>query len=305
MRSQWRFLFWTWLLALSVHVQAQIEFECPESDGLFAHPEQCDRYFECRNNRVTRKLCADGLVFDPQKTGTDQDPCDHLQNTKHKCRGRPKLQRPKPGDGFCPRQNGVFPSPDPSDCDKFYSCLNGVGSVQQCADGLHYDDEIGTCVWARESNRKGCLSDNQRATKSKSRQKMRSRNESPQEERRGGESLSNGFTCPGGKLGIHPALPHPTSCRLYYVCLNGVTPNEAGCGNGLVFNSETEKCDSPENVPGCEDTYSVSLKKIRQRPYKKIHCFGSIFGKNSICVCVFDQANVNASVQHWKKSFGF
>ena len=287
MRSQWRFLFWTWLLALSVHlIEAQIEFECPESDGLFAHPEQCDRYFECRNNRVTRKLCADGLVFDPQKTGTDQDPCDHLQNTKHKCRGRPKLQRPKPGDGFCPRQNGVFPSPDPSDCDKFYSCLNGVGSVQQCADGLHYDDEIGTCVWARESNRKGCLSDNQRATKSKSRQKMRSRNESPQEERRGGESLSNGFTCPGGKLGIHPALPHPTSCRLYYVCLNGVTPNEAGCGNGLVFNSETEKCDSPENVPGCEDTYSVSLKKFDNDLTKKFIASGAFLAK-IVFACAF------------------
>ena len=53
-----------------------------------------------------------------------------IQNTKHKCRGRDKLQRAKPGDSFCPRQNGVYPSPTPSECDKFYSCLNGVGSVQ-------------------------------------------------------------------------------------------------------------------------------------------------------------------------------
>ena len=67
-----------------------------------------------------------------------------------------------------------------------------------------------------------------------------------------GDSLPNGFRCPGGKLGIHPALPHPTSCRLYYVCLNGVTPNEAGCGSGLVFNEESARCDQPENVPGCE-----------------------------------------------------
>ena len=72
-----------------------------------------------------------------------------------------------------------------------------------------------------------------------------------------GDSLPNGFRCPGGKLGIHPALPHPTSCRLYYVCLNGVTPNEAGCGSGLVFNEESARCDQPENVPGCEDFYGV------------------------------------------------
>ena len=74
-------------------------------------------------------------------------------------------------------------------------------------------------------------------------------------------ALSNGFKCPGGKLGLHPALPHPTSCRLYYVCLNGVTPNEAGCGKGLVFNPDTSKCDVPVNVPGCEDTYEKKKPK--------------------------------------------
>jgi hypothetical protein len=75
------------------------------------------------------------------------------------------------------------------------------------------------------------------------------------------DPLPNGFQCPGGKLGVHPALPHPTSCRLYYVCLNGVTPNEAGCTSGVVFNERTGKCDDPANVPGCENTYE---KKVRQ-----------------------------------------
>lgn len=246
-------------LAFLSLVDCQIDFECPESDGLFAHPEQCDRYFECRNFRVSRKLCADGLVFDPQKTASE-DPCDHLQNTKHKCRGKPKLQPPKPGDSFCPRQNGVYPSPDQTECDRFYSCLNGVGSAQQCADGLHFDPEIGTCVWARESTRKGCLSANQRAEQSATRTRSRRPTNRPSEQSsRPRDTLPNGFQCPGGKLGIHPALPHPTSCRLYYVCLNGVTPNEAGCGPGLVFNQDTAKCDDPDNVPGCEDTYRSSV----------------------------------------------
>ena len=118
------------LAVITQLTSAQIDFECPEADGLFAHPEQCDRYFECRNFRVKRKLCADGLVFDPNKV-LSEEPCDHQQNTKHKCRGKPKLQPPKPGDRYCPRQNGVFPSPDVTECDKFYSCLNGVGKVQQ------------------------------------------------------------------------------------------------------------------------------------------------------------------------------
>merc|ERR550532_2480546 len=108
------------LAVITQLTSAQIDFECPE---------------------------ADGLVFDPNKVQSEE-PCDHQQNTKHKCRGKPKLQPPKPGDRYCPRQNGVFPSPDVTECDKFYSCLNGVGKVQQCADGLYYEEEIGTCDWA-------------------------------------------------------------------------------------------------------------------------------------------------------------
>ena len=120
------FLVITWLGLTS----ALVDFKCLEADGLFAHPDQCDRYFECNNFRVKRKLCADGLVFDPNKVESEE-PCDHIQNTKHKCRNKPKLQPAKPGDRFCPRQNGVFPSPDPQECEKFYSCLNGVGKVQR------------------------------------------------------------------------------------------------------------------------------------------------------------------------------
>ncbi len=256
------------ILLTTSPAQSQIlDFECPEPDGLFAHPEQCDRYFECKNNRVFRKLCADGLVFDPQKTAISEDPCDHKQNTKHRCRGKPKLQPPKPGDAFCPRQNGVYPSPESTECDRFYSCLNGVGSVQQCADGLHFDPEIGTCVWARESSRKGCLTADERAegaSPSNQKRQRKPQNNRPRaspehHDQKPGRRLPNGFQCPGGKLGIHPALPHPSSCRLYYVCLNGQTPNEAGCGSGLVFNQDTAKCDKPENVPGCEGKIWICL----------------------------------------------
>ena len=237
----------------------------PGSDGLFKHPEFCDRYFECRGGQlVKRKQCEDGLVFDPDKN-PEEDPCDHIHNVKDRCKPRPKLQTPKPGDGYCPRQNGVYPSPDEGECDRFYSCLNGVGSSQQCAEGLHFDPSIGTCVWARESTRKGCLSANKRAQQNEATKKPLIPDAEAEKE---GESLSNGFKCPGGKLGVHPALPHPDSCRLYYVCLNGVVPNEAGCVSGLVFNPDTAKCDDPENVAGCEDTYETKKRttSTTQRP---------------------------------------
>ena len=58
------------------------------------------------------------------------------------------------GDAHCPRQNGVYPKQ--GECDTYYSCLNGKSSPTKCAPGLHYSDEIGTCVWPRESGRDDC-----------------------------------------------------------------------------------------------------------------------------------------------------
>ena len=158
------FSFVFFLLLFCLHYEkafGQIEFICPGGkDGLYAHPTQCDRYFECINKKVRRRLCADGLVFDPDRVKKSEHPCNQIHNTKDKCRGRPDLQRPTPGDANCPRQNGVYPSPDVTECDRFFSCLKGKSSSQQCADGLHFDPEIGTCVWARESSRKGKMFNN-------------------------------------------------------------------------------------------------------------------------------------------------
>ena len=93
------------LFIFSTTLAQRLDFKCPQPNGHFEHPEQCDRYFICKNYHVERKLCADGLVFDPDKVETfEADPCDTKYNTKHKCRGKPKLQKPKPGDGNCPRQ---------------------------------------------------------------------------------------------------------------------------------------------------------------------------------------------------------
>ena len=71
------------LIAILGIVEAadRIEFECPEPDGLFPHPVQCDRYFHCRRGIVNRKLCADGLVFDPDKDATFEEPCDLVQES--------------------------------------------------------------------------------------------------------------------------------------------------------------------------------------------------------------------------------
>ena len=156
--------------------------------------------------------------------------------------------RPVAGDAHCPRQNGVYASSIPGECDTYYSCLNGKSSPTKCAPGLHYSDSIGTCVWPRESGRDDCdaaapKQGQRRTTKSTAGNGLGTTSKPI-------ETLSNGFRCPGGKLGLHKALPHPSDCRLYYVCLDGVTPQDAGCVSGKVFNPTTEQCDIPANVEG-------------------------------------------------------
>merc|ERR1711892_1580794 len=249
------------------------KFKCPSFTKLtsdpfvYQDPDQCDKYWTCVKGESKRSLCPDGLVFHPGKED-GEDPCDQKQNVPDKCEGRPKLQRPKPGDGHCPRQNGVYPSADPFECDTYYSCLNGKASPTKCVQGLHYSDVIGTCVWPRESGREDCASDDEES--GGRRKKPKSMKGPDATTRKPAEALSNGFKCPGGPIGVHPALPHPTDCRLYYVCLDGLTPSDAGCTKGKVFNPTTQQCDSPGNVEGCEFYYNPAAKKKKEEQKQSI-----------------------------------
>ena len=78
-------------------------------------------------------------------------------------------------------------------------------------------------------------------------------------DRKPAEKLANGFVCPGGPVGVHPALPHPDDCRLYYVCLNGLDPSDAGCPPGKVFNPTIQQCDLPANVNGESSQHPLFL----------------------------------------------
>ena len=70
------------------------------------------------------------------------------------------------------------------------------------------------------------------------------------------QPLANGFTCPGGSLGVHPALPHPTSCRLYYICTGTVycTTHPAGCTPSVQV-----QCTVPHLLPAERHQYRYSV----------------------------------------------
>merc|ERR1712008_510566 len=63
----------------------------------------------------------------------------------------------------------------------------------------------------------------------------------------------------------HPKHPDPSDCAKFYICLNGVTPREQGCELGLVYNENTQSCDSPKNVPECKDYYAFLEDEPQQQ----------------------------------------
>ncbi|GAB0095995.1 protein obstructor-E-like [Sergentomyia squamirostris] len=212
-------------------------FKCPPKDGQYEDSVQCDKFYECSDGHAVTKLCPDGLVFDP--TIRKINKCDQPFNVD--CGDRTELQPPK-GSAICPRRNGFFAHPDAAVCNIFYNCIEGDYTEITCTAGLHFDEYTGTCVWPDTAQRQGCTDKT--------------------------KELKDGFTCPKGpavdptgQSVAHPKFPHPTDCQRFYVCLNGVEPRDLGCQVGEVYNDETQRCDAPENVPGCEDWYATSDEK--------------------------------------------
>lgn len=63
---------------------------------------------------------------------------------------------PRPNEK-CPRRNGFFAHPDPSNCQVFFNCIDGNAIENNCGAGLHFDEYTGTCLWPSQSERTGCV----------------------------------------------------------------------------------------------------------------------------------------------------
>ena len=70
-------------------------------------------------------------------------------------------------------------------------------------------------------------------------------------------------------------FPHPKDCRKYFWCLDsgpanlGIVPHAFTCPSGLYFNTKTEACDYPANVPCANQPKSASTrtrKVLKKRP---------------------------------------
>ncbi|KAH7642026.1 protein obstructor-E [Dermatophagoides farinae] len=218
----------------NIHLGGGSSFQCLDDFGFYPHLKSCDKYWACDNGTATLKTCGNGLVFDDSDTRREN--CAYPFSVD--CGERSDLEPPI-STPHCPRLYGIFP--DPSNCRIFYSCWNGEASRYECPPGLAYDDDQRVCVWADHVDR--CDQ----------------------------SEVSDGFVCPDptetDQPGHYTRHAHPTDCRKFYVCIEGVA-RPYGCSLGTVFNVDTLQCDDPENVPGCEKYYgdldSKQVKKLQR-----------------------------------------
>jgi len=209
---------------------AALNFKCPEKNGFFADPEQCDLYYECQDGVPEPKLCPDGLLF--EDGNPNHEKCDYPFNVE--CGDREFVQEPELDiDARCYRANGFFNHEDPNVCDKFYNCVNGVAYELPCASTLIFDEAQGTCVREEQGSEyaKKCEKVDVKAT-------------------------IDGFSCPDAKtLGPHgqplarPSFPHPSSCQKFITCYFGTDIRELGCMKGQVYDHVRSICATPEEGP--------------------------------------------------------
>jgi len=222
------------LLLLPV-ILVQSQFQCPrDENGYYKDPIQCDKYYACREGQAEPLLCPDGLVFD--ELSNRREPCDHYFNVD--CEDRLELQSPQGPSNFCPRLNGFYAHPDAGVCHIFFSCVEGIATEYTCSSGLWFDEYSGVCNWPDSTDREECSADAYTL------------------------QTASGFQCPtlpqeadGFLNNPHPTYANQDDCAQFFICLNGISPREQSCEQGLVYDIVTKQCTEAENVEECKDYY--------------------------------------------------
>ncbi|XP_076236935.1 protein obstructor-E [Calliopsis andreniformis] len=210
----------------------QAAVSCPEKNGRFPVPMQCDAYIECIDGIPEEKLCPEGLLFNPE--ARFNYPCGYPIDVN--CDGRPNRQAAQPTED-CPHQYGYFKVGDSQRCGQFMNCADGRGYVFDCPEGLAFNPESYRCDWPDQVP--DCDA----------------------------ESYL-GFRCPQERNIYSNNIQFYRSqndCQHYYVCVNG-RPRLQNCGEGNAFNELINACDAAENVTGCEPpNLNVSTKQFLLR----------------------------------------
>lgn len=113
-------------------------YSCPEYQGLFPHPEDCQKFIHCDHGVAHVKNCPSDLHFNPQLKV-----CDWPYSAG--CQGYPTLQPAFEDDEVpCDLCESCF-IPVGNDCASYIFCRNGTGYKLRCTESLLFNPKIEAC----------------------------------------------------------------------------------------------------------------------------------------------------------------
>jgi len=119
------------------------DFECPEPDAAFPHPEFCHLYYWCVGNVSTLETCPPKQLFDLVYKGCNWD---YLVDCGDRIPpGGETTENPGEGEFECPEPGGAFPHPE--FCDQYYVCVVYEATLKTCPTNQLFDLAYDGCNW--------------------------------------------------------------------------------------------------------------------------------------------------------------
>ncbi|XP_041974047.1 protein obstructor-E-like [Aricia agestis] len=194
----------------------------------------CDSYTECRNFKPIKRVCPDGLNYNPAAKWPAY-PCSYPNEAP--CLGRQQILVPKP-TAECQRQYGIFPSPKAAanECGRYVICSAGYAYDMTCPLGLAFNPATSSCDWPYN-----VLSCN--------------------------VNEFYGLQCPPAEIDesgnpIVVNLKYGNDCQYFFSCESG-KGKLLKCDPGYAFNTASGRCENADYVE-CTPQGDAKLKPVAQ-----------------------------------------
>ncbi|XP_059479869.1 probable chitinase 10 [Neocloeon triangulifer] len=244
------------------------------------HPDRnnCNGYYRCIQGKLKREFCAGGLHWNPTLHACDwprKAGCQADQNvpttsapwwpqqpptvaTTTTTTERPnewwtpstetsqQIVEGRPTTSAPPKScvSGSYDA-NPSDCGKFFICVNGRQTSQNCATGLHWNQDKKYCDWPSNVQCQARISPDVEIVNEFGAE------ESDELRLFKGEACSRDF------------MRDPADCSVFYRCENGKVLSVEHCADGLHFNEEQRHCDWPASA-GCKSSGDSSAATTKR-----------------------------------------
>ncbi|GFU50194.1 protein obstructor-E, partial [Nephila pilipes] len=121
--------------------------ECPKPSGIFQNASNCSTFYLCTDGAHHLQECPGGLHYDKKRVRCNFPKVAKCKERRPKFKRKPKplvTEKPKPKQSkFCPKMDGIFSNE--ANCSTFYFCVDGTAYLQECPQGLVFDEKNMKC----------------------------------------------------------------------------------------------------------------------------------------------------------------